>query len=161
MDRSYAYSDIFCCRCGPSLSVLVCRLSSSYEYSSNGSLSYTNGSVSETIFVTDNSLTDPSFISHKDKRACSSFLVSAEGALKIAGLCLRRSGQVRLVPPFRCYVYPPPVLINLFSCVIGTPHPDRAISEWPFYLSAMSFDFLALSTSTYYLLKAHATSASA
>jgi len=47
------------------------------------------------------------------------------------------------------------------NCVIGTPHPDGAISAWSFYLSAMSFDFLALSISTYYLLKAQATSASA
>jgi len=47
------------------------------------------------------------------------------------------------------------------NCVIGTPHPDRAISAWSFYLVSMSYDFLALSISTYYLLKAHATSASA
>ena len=135
-------------------------LPSSYGYSSSGPLSYTNGSVSKTTFITDNSLADLPYVSYKDKRACSSFLVSVEGALKLTGLCLR-SGQVRLVPPFAAAVYSPPVLTIFFSCVIGTPHPDRAISAWSFYLSAMSFDFLALSISTYYLLKAQATSASA
>jgi hypothetical protein len=48
-----------------------------------------------------------------------------------------------------------------FSCVIGTPHPDSAISAWSFYFSEMLFDFLALSISTYYLLKVQATAASA
>jgi hypothetical protein len=82
-----------------------------------------------------------------------------EGTLKIAGLCLR-SGKVRLVRP-SLLPPTPPVLTKLVSCVIGTPHPDRAISAWSFYLVTMSYDFLALSISTYYLLKAYATSVSA
>jgi len=40
------------------------------------------------------------------------------------------------------------------NCVIATPHPDNAVSAWSFYLAAMLFDFLTLSISTYYLLKA-------
>jgi len=47
------------------------------------------------------------------------------------------------------------------NCVIGTPHPDRVLSAWTFYFVAMIYDTLALSISTYYLLKIQATTISA
>jgi len=40
------------------------------------------------------------------------------------------------------------------NCVIGTPHPDRILSAWTFYLVVMIFDTLTLSIATYYLLEA-------
>jgi len=50
---------------------------------------------------------------------------------------------------------------EISSCVIATPHPDAAISAWTFYFSAMLYDLLTLSISTYYLLKAKANALSA
>jgi len=38
--------------------------------------------------------------------------------------------------------------------VVGTPHPDRILSAWTFYLVVMIFDTLTLSIATHYLLKA-------
>jgi magnesium-transporting ATPase (P-type) len=46
------------------------------------------------------------------------------------------------------------VLMQIFSCVLGSPHPDRVLSSWTFYLVVMIFDALTLSIATYYLLKA-------
>jgi len=39
------------------------------------------------------------------------------------------------------------------NCTTAYAHPDFIISSWTFYLSAMTFDSLALSLSTYFLLK--------
>jgi len=47
------------------------------------------------------------------------------------------------------------------NCVIATPHPHAPVSAWSFYFAAMLFDFLTLSISTYHLLKAKVTTASA
>jgi len=40
------------------------------------------------------------------------------------------------------------------NCVIGTPHQERILSAWTFYLVVMIFDTLTLSIATYYLLEA-------
>jgi hypothetical protein len=44
----------------------------------------------------------------------------------------------------------------IISCASASVHPQRAISTWSFYLVAMLFDFLTLSISAFYLMKARA-----
>ncbi|KAI9455410.1 hypothetical protein F5148DRAFT_392625 [Russula earlei] len=46
------------------------------------------------------------------------------------------------------------------NCVPGTLHPDDPVAPWTFYFASMLFDFLSLSISTFYLLKAKAASTS-
>jgi hypothetical protein len=45
---------------------------------------------------------------------------------------------------------------RMISCTSVSVHPQRAISTWLFYLVAMLFDFLTLSISAFYLMKARA-----
>jgi len=47
------------------------------------------------------------------------------------------------------------------NCTVGSPNPHNPISAWSFYMAAMLYDFLALSISTYYLLKAKAAARAA
>ena len=44
----------------------------------------------------------------------------------------------------------------MISCTSASIHPQRALSTWSFYLVAMLFDFLTLSISAFYLMKARA-----